>query len=214
MKSGRGGARPGAGRKRNERGQDIAHAPRPALSSRHPIHVVLRVVKWMPRLREGQTYRQIRRVLLRYLGRDDFRVVHVSIQHNHLHLLVEAADQYALSRAMQSFAINAARAIRRSMRSHGKVFAYRYHATQIRTPYHARHALAYVLNNWRRHREDCASVHALAAKPDEHAPRVNQRPRHDHDRSRRTRDDAVTSVDGRTGCPPRYLPGGTRLRQT
>ena len=113
----------------------------------------------MPRLREGHTYRQIRRVLVRYLGRDDFRIVHVSIQHNHLHLLVEAADQEALSRAMQSFAINAARAINRSMGSHGKVFAYRYHATQIRTPYHARHALAYVLNNWRRHREDCASMH-------------------------------------------------------
>ena len=36
----------------------------------------------------------------------------------------------------------------------GKVFAYRYHATAITTPKQARHALAYVLNNWRRHRED------------------------------------------------------------
>ena len=82
---------------------------------------------------------------------------------------MEAADQEALSRAMQSFAINAARAINRSMGSHGKVFAHRYHATQIRTPYHARHALAYVLNNWRRHREDCASIHTLAAKLDPYA---------------------------------------------
>jgi hypothetical protein len=34
------------------------------------------------------------------------------------------------------------------------VFVDRYHAEVISTPTHARHALAYVLNNWRRHKED------------------------------------------------------------
>lgn len=120
----------------------------------------------MPRLRCGVTYRALRRVLTRYLGRIDFRIVHISIQRNHLHLLVEAADRRALSRGMQSFAINAARAIQRGP---GNVFAYRYHATQIKTPWHARHALAYVLNNWRRHREDSRSARTIAAKLDPYA---------------------------------------------
>jgi REP element-mobilizing transposase RayT len=93
-------------------------------------------------------------MLRRYLGHQDFRIVHVSIQHNHLHLLVEAADRQALARRMQSFAINAARAINGTGGRRGKVFAYRYHATQIRTPRQARFTLAYVLNNWRHHRED------------------------------------------------------------
>jgi REP element-mobilizing transposase RayT len=114
----------------------------------------------------------VRRVLVRYLGRADFRIVHVSIQHNHLHLLVEAHDRRALTRGMQSFAINAARAIQRG-RGPGKVFAYRYHATQIKTPWHARHALAYVLNNWRRHREDVRSAKTLAAKLDPYASGVS-----------------------------------------
>jgi len=108
-------------------------------------------------------------VLERYLGRAAFRVVHVSIQRNHVHLLVEAADRRALTAGMQSFAINAARALNASHGRTGKVFAYRYHATQIRTPWHARHALAYVLNNWRRHREDAASPRTLAAKLDPYA---------------------------------------------
>ena len=34
------------------------------------------------------------------------------------------------------------------------MFANRYHAEILDTPRRARHALAYVLNNWRRHRED------------------------------------------------------------
>jgi hypothetical protein len=71
---------------------------------------------------------------------------------------------------MQSFAINAARAIGRGP---GNVFAYRYHATQIKTPWHARHALAYVLNNWRRHREDVRSVKTLVAKLDPYASGVS-----------------------------------------
>jgi REP element-mobilizing transposase RayT len=120
-------------------------------------------------MRCGPVHRALRRVLQRYLGRDEFRVVHISIQKNHLHLLVEANDRRELTRGMQSFAINAARAINAVSSRSGKVFAHRYHATQIRTATHARHALGYVLNNWRRHREDVASRQALAGKLDPYA---------------------------------------------
>jgi len=43
------------------------------------------------------------------------------------------------------------------------------HATQIRTARHARHALAYVLNNWRRHREDVKNPRAREAMLDPYA---------------------------------------------
>src|SRR5262249_20352826 len=82
------------------------------------------------------------------------------------HLLVEAADRHALTRRMQSFAINAARAINSTDGRRGKVFAYRYHATQVRTPRQARCTLAYVLNNWRHHREDMVLARAFEAAVD------------------------------------------------
>ncbi len=164
-----GGKRPGAGRPKLPFKHDAPHRRRPSLSAKHPVHVVLRTGPWMPRLRCGAVYRALRRVLGRYLGRGAFRVVHISIQKNHVHLLVEASDRRALTAGMQSFAINAARALNATDGRCGKVFAYRYHATQIRTPWHARHALAYVLNNWRRHREDVRSTKALAAKLDPYA---------------------------------------------
>src|SRR5438067_4283609 len=99
-------------------------------------------------MRARDYYQLFRRVMQRYLGRDEFRIVHISIQHTHLHLIVEANDKRALSRGMQSFEIACARA------SGGQLFEFRYHATQIKTKRYARHALAYVLNNWRRHRVD------------------------------------------------------------
>jgi REP element-mobilizing transposase RayT len=140
---------------------------RPQLSPAHPVHVVLRTRR--ATLRCGEIYRALRRVLRRYLGRPDFRVVHLSIQQDHLHLLVEATDARALTRGMQSFAINAARAIHASDGGCGNVFASRYHASQIKTARYARNALAYVLNNWRKHRLDFEHAAARGAKLDPYA---------------------------------------------
>ncbi len=153
------------GRPRTGFCNDAPHRLRPELSSKHPVHVVLRIRERLT-LRRREIYHSLRRVLMRYLGRADFRVIHISIQDSHLHLLVEAADRRALTRGMQSFAINAARSFHRVDGGCGKVFAYRYHATQIQTARHARHALAYVLNDWRRHQLDFANGRQLDRKLD------------------------------------------------
>jgi len=91
---------------------------------------------------------------------EGMRIVHVSIQREHVHLLVEAEGKRGLSRGMQGFKISAAKQINRAMGAQtgrarrGGVFAERYHSEVITTPRRARHALAYVLNNWRKHGED------------------------------------------------------------
>jgi REP element-mobilizing transposase RayT len=150
-----GGARDGSGRKRVKKKHDAPHGVRPEHKARFPVHVVLRTRADVRRLRKGYVLRELRRAL-RVIGArvGYFRIVHISIQHNHLHLLVEAENKLALSRGMQAFAISAARAINRSQRRTGKAFAFRYHATEITNRRQSRHALAYVLNNWRRHAED------------------------------------------------------------
>lgn len=148
-----GGRRHGAGRKKQlEKAPN--HVPRPDLDPRHPAHITLRCVRGLPRLRRSYTYQVIRRVLALFVELEDFRVVHISIQRNHLHLIVEAANKAALSRRMQSFVIKLAKALNYSWGREGKVFAYRYGAKQIKSRSYARNALAYVLNNWRRHHED------------------------------------------------------------
>ena len=151
----RGGKRPNAGRKKSpDFKYDPAHAKRPELSFKHPVHVMLRTLASVPRLRQRDGFEAIRAALLYFLGGDAFRIVHISIQRNHLHLIVEAANKEALRRGMQRFAIRAARLLNNGFDRDGKVFAFRYKAKQIKTPDYARNAIAYVLNNWRRHRAD------------------------------------------------------------
>lgn len=166
-----GGLRPGAGRPRNRVRHDADHVRRPEVNPKHPLHVVLRTVPGVPRLRSAAIFPAIRAAIARTM-RSAFRVVHTSIQGNHLHFIVEAERRELLTRGMQALAIIAARAINRVVGRTGKVFAHRYHATPIRSPRQMRHTLAYVLNNWRRHGEDRASARAGAAAIDPYSTAI------------------------------------------
>jgi REP element-mobilizing transposase RayT len=159
----RGGKRRGAGRPPKGARAGSPHKTRPELTARYPVHVVLRVIGAVGNLRRRFTYRAIREATLTTARRDDFRIVHLSIQRTHLHLLVEADDKDALASGMQGFQISAAKHLNAAIsrgkpgpRRRGTVFPDRYHAEIITSPTQARHALAYVLGNWRRHQEDRA----------------------------------------------------------
>ncbi|HEY0192251.1 MAG TPA: transposase, partial [Kofleriaceae bacterium] len=89
------------------------HKMRPALSRHHPVHVVLRVVREVGSLRRRLAYQAIREATLVVAERGDFRIVHLSLQRTHIHLLVEAGNRRALWRGMQSFQISAAKHLNR-----------------------------------------------------------------------------------------------------
>jgi REP element-mobilizing transposase RayT len=167
-----GGFRIGAGRKKSVR-RGGAHRTRPELAPRHPVHVTLRL-NGAPQIRYGKCYRALRPVLNALLGAPDYRVIHISIQNNHIHLIVEAANKRALQTCMQRFAIRAARALQPVIDYYGqKVFAFRYHDTQIKTARQARNTLAYVLNNWRKHREDVHTAVTRAAMVDPYSSGIS-----------------------------------------
>jgi REP element-mobilizing transposase RayT len=160
----RGGKRRGAGRKPKGRRAGSRHKTRPELDARHPVHVVLRVIAAVGNLRRRDTYRAIREATLTIARREDFRIVHVSIQRTHVHLLVEANTKDALALGMQGFQISAAKHLNAAIskgkpgpRRRGSVFPDRYYAQIITSPRQARHALSYVLGNWRKHQEDRAA---------------------------------------------------------
>jgi len=161
-RSSRGGKRRGAGRPPKGEQAGSPHKRRLSFKASQPIHVVLRVVKAVGNLRRRAMYRALRGATITTVRREDVRIVHVSLQRNHVHLLVEAAHKTALARGMQGFQISAAKLMNAELvvdgvRRRGQVFADRYHAEIITTPKQARHTLAYVLNNWRKHREDRAA---------------------------------------------------------
>jgi REP element-mobilizing transposase RayT len=162
-KDGRGGKRPRAGRPPKGRRSSEPHKRRPSHDRRHPVHATMRVVPGLGSLRKRDTYLAIRGATIAVIPHGGFRIVHFSIQTNHIHLIAEASSKSALSRGMQAFQISAAKRINAALtartgeRRRGQVFADRYHARALTSPRAVRHAICYVLNNWRRHQEDRAS---------------------------------------------------------
>jgi REP element-mobilizing transposase RayT len=113
--------------------------------------VTLRLRRGLPSLRSRRFLAELRPSLRRACERGEFRVLHYSVQANHLHLLVESAGKEALGRGMKAISARVARAVHRAFGCAGAVLHGRYHLRILRTPREVRSALAYVLLNVRKH---------------------------------------------------------------
>ena len=127
---------------------------RPVHKRWNPIHVTLRRAKGLPSLRTDRLHHLVREVV-RETRREEFRIVHYSVQADHVHMIVEAEDGRALSSGMRSFAVRVARRVNRRVlgRSAGRVWGDRYHRRDLCSPRQVRNTLVYVLGNHLKHGE-------------------------------------------------------------
>src|ERR1700704_1812990 len=145
-----GGARAGAGRKLVAARPSPPHRPRAPHEGRWPVHVTLRAREAIPSLRSSSVF-PILRQSLSASHKPQFRVVHFSVQTDHVHLVVEGDHPVALVRGLQGLAGRCAKAINRAARRRGQVWSSRFHSRALRTPTEARSGLVYVLLNFRKH---------------------------------------------------------------
>jgi REP-associated tyrosine transposase len=136
--------------RRKKDGAGVSHARR-QVDERHPLHVTLKMKRHVWQLRSRRCFRVLERAFFEGCRKFGSRLCHFSVQHDHVHLLVESKDPVALARALQGLAIRMARGLNRVMGRRGGVFADRYHARSLKTPTEVRRALVYVLGNARKH---------------------------------------------------------------
>jgi len=150
FRSGWGGARKGAGRKPGPRPR-TRHRARPAHRAAHPVHVTMRAA-FHP-LRSQHLFPTLVLAIRRASSAapERFRIVHFSIQYDHVHLIVEARDKRALSSGMQGLAVRTARYVNDLLGRRGKLWADRWHGRALSSPRAVRNALVYVLMNFRKH---------------------------------------------------------------
>src|SRR3954452_14572475 len=147
-----GGARKGAGRPVTAgRRRATPHRARPEHRARFPLHVTMRARAEVPSLRSPRAFAAVRSALAT-ASKSNFRLVHFSVQSDHLHLLVEAHDTDQLSRGVRGLAIRVARRVNGALARRGPVWGDRYHARALTTPREVRHGLVYVLMNFKKHR--------------------------------------------------------------
>jgi len=145
---GRGGYRPGSGRKRGHR---VTHHGRESFRKPFPLHVVWRTRRDVRSLRGKRLWRQIRESFRRCCEKDGFRLVHFSVQGTHVHMVVEADELERLSRGMQGLGVSIAKRVNFTLVRRGPVFDDRFFSRRLRSPREVANALDYVLHNRAHH---------------------------------------------------------------
>jgi REP element-mobilizing transposase RayT len=126
------------------------------------VHVTLRLRPEVGSIRNRRGFALVRQVMGHVAGRgEEFRIVHLSIQGNHVHLLCEAAHRVALTRGVQAFKIAFAKRLNKQIGHRGAVFEDRYHDEVLVTPTQVRRCIGYVLCNWRKHGFDAGAAMVL-----------------------------------------------------
>lgn len=116
-----GGRRPGSGRKRKVERERVPHRKRAALKERLPVLVTIRMRDAALNMRNGRCYTVLKRAFSGASNRFGMRLCEFSVQGNHLHMLVEASDERALSRRMQGLGVRIAVALNRVLNREGSV---------------------------------------------------------------------------------------------
>jgi putative transposase len=147
----RGGKRKGAGRKSTALRPKVSHKAREQFDRPSPVLVTMRVASAVWNLRSKRCFGAIEQCFARARERFGLRIIEFSVLGNHLHLLVEADSNVALSRGMQGLTVRIAKALNRVMGRQGTVFDDHYHSRVLRTPTQLVAAIAYVVGNHERH---------------------------------------------------------------
>src|SRR5688572_16216430 len=123
----------------------------------------MRIRRGVASLREHRVARAVLDALraAREHGR---RIVHYSIQADHLHFLVEADSRRELSTVARGTAIRIARRVNRALGARGRLFGHdRYHARALTSPTATRFGLVYVLQNWKKHQRFARGLDPLSS---------------------------------------------------
>src|SRR5262249_35563773 len=144
-----GGRRAGAGRRPTPgRRPGVPHRPRPDHRAANPLHVTLRATETVRCLRAARVFPAVRPGLAA-ASHSGFGIFRFAGQSAHPPGLVGGGAGPRLSRGMRGLTIRLARAVNRALGRRGAVWGDRYHVRALATPRAVRHALVYVLMNFK-----------------------------------------------------------------
>lgn len=140
----------GAGRKPiHDKG--IRHVARPKLKKATSLHLTIKVRENKADIQSKKILKVLHHAIIRARLKK-LRVIHYTLEYNHVHLLVECNDNKILHHGMQALGISLSKAINRIKRLSGGVYKHRYHFRQISNPRQLKNVLHYIFHNGIKHR--------------------------------------------------------------
>lgn len=136
-----GGKRKGSGRKRIH-SKGVAHRKREKVTRHKPTHINM---KYKASIRNKEFLQILKRAILNS-RKKGLRIIHYSVQSNHIHFIIEADDCTKLQSGMRSLTVTLVKGINK-----GKVQLQRYHLHVLKSVREAKNAVHYVCFNEQKH---------------------------------------------------------------
>jgi hypothetical protein len=159
-----GGRREGAGRKPKGDYLRAPHRARPPHDRDYPTYAILRMLPNLGSLRAPRTFEVVEDALSKS-SKNWFRIVHFSVQDDHVHLLVEADGAEDLGRGMQGVMIRVARGVNKVRGQSGHLWRDRWASLALRSPKDVRSALVDLFLNWKKHDPAVKGVDPCSSAP-------------------------------------------------
>ncbi len=136
-----GGRRTGSGRTRKQ-SKGVSHRTREKITNRLPAHINL---KYRISIRNKDFLRILKRAILNS-RKKGLRIIHYSVQSNHIHFIIEAENNRKLESGMRSLTVTMAKGLAR-----GKVQLQRFHLHVLKSLRETKNAVRYVVFNEQKH---------------------------------------------------------------
>ncbi len=128
----------------------IRHTNRPHIKKPASLHLTIKVKKKKAEIKNKSVLKILKRAILN-ARKQGLRVIHFSLEYDHVHLLIEADNNLILGKGMQAFGVTLSKAINRLKKLKGGVYKHRYHFRQISSTRELKIVMNYIFTNGLKH---------------------------------------------------------------
>jgi REP element-mobilizing transposase RayT len=128
----------------------IRHRERPRLTKLSSLHLTIKIKRIKADLKNKSILKVLKRAICN-ARKKGLRVIHFSLEYDHIHLLIETPDNSNLGLGMQSLGVTLVRGINQFNKSSGGVYKHRYHFRKINSSRELKRVMNYLFNNGLKH---------------------------------------------------------------
>ncbi|MGZ3787896.1 MAG: transposase [Bacteriovorax sp.] len=129
----------------------IRHTSRPFLKKPSSLHLTVKIKKNKAGIKNKSILILLKRAILN-TRRQGLKVIHYSLEYDHVHLLIEAENNHVLGKGMQAFGVTLSKAINRMRKLKGGVYKHRYHFRKISGARELKNVMNYIFTNGLKHK--------------------------------------------------------------
>jgi REP element-mobilizing transposase RayT len=137
------------------RDKGIRHTRREEFIAPRPLHLTIKLIR--ADIQNKTILKGLRHAIQR-ARMQGLRIVHYSLEHDHVHLYAEASDNKTLAKGMKALGGSLVKKIHRHLGTKGSFYKTRYHLRILRSAMEVKHVLNYILKNGIKHKRTTSIV--------------------------------------------------------